>query len=400
MKVLLDNQASAIQKLSLYKVGALFMRPGTGKTRAAIELAESAPNAKRYVWFTPFQNKDGLNDEILKWAKNTSIHQIYGIESLGASDRLYLDLYEDLEINGSNIILIVDESLKIKNFEAKRTKRIIELGKLCQYRLILNGTPVSRNLLDIWAQMEFLSPLILNMKFAEFKNTFCEYTKVTKTIGNRRFTREFITKHHNIDYLYSLIGHYVYEADLELNIHRQYVDISYVIDEGTMEEYKRIKDEYLDDETLLWKKNNIFLEITQKMQHLYSCTADKFDVVDKIIKENDPAKCIIFTKYIDSFEACKERWPEVKVLSIQKHSFGLNLQAYNRSIIWDKTWDFALIDQMEHRTYRTGQQVDCIYYHLTGNANLEHIINKCIDKKIHMLQYFKNTSIKELRKEL
>jgi SNF2 family DNA or RNA helicase len=311
-----------------------------------------------------------------------------------------LDLYEYLEENGNNIILIVDESLKIKNFEAKRTKRIIELGKLCQYRLILNGTPVSRNLLDIWAQMEFLSPLILNMKFAEFKNTFCEYTRVTKTIGNRRFTREFITKHHNIDYLYSMIGHYVYEADLELNIHRQYVDISYVIDEETMEEYKRIKEEYLDDEKLLWMNNNIFLELTQKMQHLYSCTADKFDVVDKIIKENDPAKCIIFTKYIDSFDACKARWPDVKVLSIQKHSFGLNLQAYNRSIIWDKTWDFALIDQMEHRTYRTGQNVDCIYYHLTGNANLEDLINRCINKKIDMLQYFKNRSITELRKEL
>lgn len=399
MQALLDNQASAIEKLSRYKVGALFMRPGTGKTRAAIELAESA-NVREYYWFTPFQNKANLQAEIDKWAATPWLHDIEGIESISSSDRLYLELFQRLEKYGSRSMVIVDESLKIKNFTAKRTQRIIELGGMCEYKLILNGTPVSRNLLDLWAQMQFLSPNILNMDQAEFKNTFCEYTRITKRMQGRTMSREFITKYHNVDFLYSLIGHYVYEADLELNIHKQYIEVKYSLEEDIKKEYQYLKEKYLNDETLQWKNNNIFLELTQKMQHLYCCTEDKFTVVDKILKENDLSKCIIFTKYKASAEACQKRWPDVKVLSIQKHSLGLNLQEYNRSIIWDKTWDYALLDQLEHRTYRTGQKEDCIYYHLHGDVNLESLITNCIEKKIDLLEYLKQKSVEELKKEL
>lgn len=41
--------------------------------------------------------------------------------------------------------------------------------------------------------MEFLSPLILNMSDAEFKNTFCDYTTITKRFGSHKsYSREKI----------------------------------------------------------------------------------------------------------------------------------------------------------------------------------------------------------------
>lgn len=399
MNALLDSQYSAIKKLSRYKVGALFMRPGTGKTRAAIELAESTRKTHFY-WFTPFQNKENLNAEINKWAINAAQHYITGIETISSSDRVYLELFKLLNAYGSNSIIIVDESLKIKNWNAKRTQRIIELGKFCEYKLILNGTPVSRNLLDLWPQMEFLSPKILNMDQSEFKNNFCEYTKITKRLQGKSITREFINKYHNVDYLYSLIGHYIYESDLELNIHKQYIDVDFNIDKETKAQYQYLKETYLNDEVLQWKNNNIFLELTQKMQHLYCICHDKFRVVDKILQGKNLDECVIFTKYIDSEKACKKRWPKVKVLSIQKHSFGLNLQNYNISIIWDKTWDYALLDQLEHRTYRTGQKKDCIYYNLNGNVGLEYLITNCIEKKKNLLEYLKHKTINQIKKIL
>lgn len=394
--ILLEHQSKSIEKLSKYKFGALFKRPGTGKTRAAIEIAESA-NLREYYWFTPFQNKANLQTEIDKWSATPWLHHIEGIESISSSDRLYLELFQRLEKYGNRSMIIVDESLKIKNWTAKRTKRIIELGKLCEYKLILNGTPISRNLLDLWAQMEFLHPEILNMDQAEFKNTFCEYTRVTKRMGNKSYSREFITKYHNVDYLYSLIGHYVYEADLQLNVHKQYFDVHFNLDEDLKKEYEFLKEKYLDNEMLQWKNNNIFLELTQKMQHLYCNSSEKFELVRKILDSHDRSKCIIFTKYIDSAVEVQKAFPDVKVLSIQKHSYGLNLQEYNVSIIWDKTWDYALIDQLEHRTFRTGQEHDCYYYHLHGNVNLESLISKCIDKKIDLLNYLKQLSVNELK---
>jgi SNF2 family DNA or RNA helicase len=399
MNELLEDQFSAINKLSKYKVGALFMRPGTGKTRAAIELTEST-NLREYYWFTPFQNKANLQAEIDKWAVFPWLHHIEGTESISSSDRLYLELYQRLEKYGRRSMIIVDESLKIKNHNAKRTTRLIELGKLCEYKLILNGTPISRNLLDLWAQMEFLSPKILNMGMAEFKNTFCEYTRITKRMNGKSISREFITKYHNVEYLYSMIGHFVYEADLQLDVHKQYHIVNYNISPLMKEEYNRLKEKYLDDETLQWKRNNIFLELTQKMQHLYCNAPEKFEVVKKILDSHDRSKCIIFTKYIDSADEVSKAFPDVKVLSIQKHSLGLNLQEFNVSILWDKTWDYALIDQLEHRTFRTGQTQDCYYYHLQGDVNLESLIEKCINKKINLLDYLKKLSLTKLKQEL
>lgn len=405
MEALLDKQFSAIEKLQLYKVGALFMEPGTGKSRTAIELVRSVNDVDYVLCLAPFRSINpliegtGIKDEVAKWGGFDCETEFIGIETLSSSSRTYLNIYSKLETK-KRAFIIVDESLKIKNFEAQRTKRIVELGKLVEYKLILNGTPLSRNLLDIWAQMEFLSPKILNMGTAEYKNTFCEWTKVTKRIGNKVFTKEWINKYHNVDYLFKLIGHYVYEADLDLEIQQQYIDVSYIVDDEAKAEYKRLKEKYLDNEMLLAMNNNIFLEMTQKMQHTYCCTEDKFDVVKRIIESNNAEKIIIYCKYIASREECKKRFPNVTVLSIQSESMSLNLQSKNITIFFDKTWDYANRKQGKHRTYRTGQLETCMFYDLTGNVGLEDLINKNVEKKQSLLDYFKSKSINELKKEL
>jgi SNF2 family DNA or RNA helicase len=302
--------------------------------------------------------------------------------------------------NAKMPVVIVDESLKIKNWSAKRTKRIIELSKLAEYKLILNGTPLSRNILDLWAQMEFLSPKILKMNLAEYKNTFVEYTTITKRIGYKTLTKEFINRYHNIDYLYKLIKPYVFEADLDIKTNKQYIDISYNLTAEELKEHNFIKEKYLDDERMELRNNNIFLEITQKLQHNYSCSPEKFEIVKNILTNNDKNKVLIFAKYIDTQEKLRKIFAKIPVLSWQKHAFGLNLQQYDRIIFFDKVWDYALRDQAEHRIYRTGQTNDVIFYDLTGNVGLEEMINNNIRKKQSLLEYFKKHSVEELMKKL
>ena len=395
---LLTHQNKAINKLQRYKVGALFMEPGTGKTLTAYKLIE--PLKSDYIlWFTPFQTKTNLFAELSKIGADTSVIDIQGIESLSNSDRLYFDLINRLD-NAKLPVIVVDESLKIKNWEAKRTKRIINIGSKSEYKLILNGTPLSRNLLDLWAQMEFLSPKILNMNLAEFKNTFVEYITITKRIGYKSLTKEFINKYHNIDYLYQLIKPYVFESELELDTHKQYIDLSYSLTDEELKEHQIIKEKYLDDERMELRNNNIFLEITQKLQHNYSQSPEKFEIVKNILRNNPKNSVLIYAKYIDTQDALKKAFPEVPVLSWQKHAFGLNLQQYNRIIFFDKVWDYALRDQAEHRVYRLGQTTDVVFYDLTGNVGLEELINKNISKKQSLLQYFKKHSVKELMQKL
>lgn len=398
----LQHQSEAKRHLEEWKVGALFMEAGTGKTKVAVDIVNASP-CDFVLWIGPLQTirTGNVTNEVARQGGFNMPCSFVGVESIGGSDRIYLNTVEDLK-SYEKPFVVVDESLKIKNAEAKRTKRLLEIGKIVEYKLILNGTPLSRNLLDLWSQMEFLSPLILNMSLAQFKNTFCEWTRVTKSNGWRTYSKEYVTGYENVDYLYSIIRHYVFKADLKLGISQHYRSKAYYIDEDSREEYARIKEIFLEDEMLEWRNNNIFLEMTQKMQHAYCCTGDKIDQVKSILAEEevDPSKTIIFCKFIKSRELCERLFPECLVLSYQKDSLGLNLQEYNVTIYFDKVWDFALRTQSTRRTFRTGQERDCLYYDLTGDVGLERLIDRNIGKKVTMSEYFKKATKEQLKKDL
>lgn len=404
MQNLLSSQAGAIDKLTPLKVGALFKRPGTGKSRTAVELIRATPGIDFVLWLAPFASVhpkvkgSGIKTEVERWGGFDCETEFMGIETLSSSDRNYLRLTNKLQ--NRNAFIVCDESLKIKNAGAKRTDRIIKLGKFASYKLILNGTPISRDLLDVWPQMEFLSPLILNMSAAEFKNTFCCYTTIKKRFGNRWASKEFITAYANIDYLYSLIRPYVYEADLQLTVGQQHIRIPYKIEDEMSKEYEFLKTKYLDNEKLQFLNNNIFLELTMKMQHLYSCASEKIEACKTIIETHGEENVIIFCKFIDSRELCTKSFPNVTVLSIQSDSMSLNLQAKHVTIEFDKTWDFAMVDQYQFRTYRVGQEKDCFYYYLDANTKLDALMEANNSKKMGALEYLKGITKADLKEIL
>lgn len=378
------HQIEAIKKLQKYKVGALFMEPGTGKTRTAIELVNSS-DADYLLFMTPCRNINNIHDEIEKWGCNID-YNVYGIESLSNSDRIYLEL-TNLIKEHNNVFLIVDESLKIKNFSAVRTKRINKLGKLSDYRLILNGTPLSKNIIDVYAQMNFLSPKILKMDYNAFVDRYIEY--VTYDIkGKKSLTK--INDFKNLENLYSLISPFVYDSKLSITPNKQYINANYLIYENLMS-YRRIKDKYIDN---IMDDPNIFMAMTTKMQQSYCIESSKFALVDKYVND----KTIIFCKFIKSRNALTKRYPQAKILTYGKGSLGLNLQDYNQIIFFDKTFDYAQREQAERRIYRMGQNYDCKFISLTGSVGLESFIERNISRKNGLLDAFKNAVINDKTK--
>lgn len=401
MQALLNNQSSAIYHLETKKVGALFKSPGTGKTRTAIELIKQV-NPDYVLWFAPFKSvnpeieRSGIQTEVEKW-KNFLNIDFVGIQSIGMSDRVYLELTAKIS-NSKKPFIVVDESLLIKNNEAKRTQRIIELSKECEYKLILNGTPFSRTLMDLYAQMYFLSPLILNMSFAEFENTFCE--KITMKKGGR-VIKEFIIGYENIEYLYHLIRPFIYEADLVLDIDTQHIYMSYDVDADLKKEYTAIKEHFLCQETLEEYNNNIFLMMVQKMQHTYCCSSQKIDLLNKIIKKHGVKNVAIYTKFISSREFVQSEIPKANVFSLQSDSMSINLQdQFNVTVEFDKTWDWMNVDQYQRRIFRTGQNRNCFHYYLDGNIHLDNLIKRNNNVKQTALDYFKQVSKTQLIQEL
>lgn len=74
----------------------------------------------------------------------------------------------------NEVMLVVDESTRIKTPSAKRTKLITKFGKNVKYRRILTGTPITKNVTDVYAQFKFLDPQILGYdSFYSFRNQYC-----------------------------------------------------------------------------------------------------------------------------------------------------------------------------------------------------------------------------------
>lgn len=64
-------------------------------------------------------------------------------------------------LNATRAIMVLDESVRIKNPAAARTKRVMSLRHLAQYRRIMNGTPIGNGPMDAFAQFEFLDEGLL-----------------------------------------------------------------------------------------------------------------------------------------------------------------------------------------------------------------------------------------------
>src|SRR5690606_4111181 len=69
-------------------------------------------------------------------------------------------------------LIIADESHRIKTPSAQQSKAMRRLGKLAAYRLLLTGTPVTQNPLDIWSQYAVLDEGIFGRSFYAFRNRY------------------------------------------------------------------------------------------------------------------------------------------------------------------------------------------------------------------------------------
>jgi hypothetical protein len=79
---------------------------------------------------------------------------VMNVEALGVSGTA-ATVARNFVAEGSAIV-ICDESTKVRNVAARRTKEMIDIGRLARYRRALTGLATPKNPLDLWGQMEFL----------------------------------------------------------------------------------------------------------------------------------------------------------------------------------------------------------------------------------------------------
>lgn len=220
---LMAHQVDAVNKTLPPRVSGLLMDVGTGKTRTLTELIYlRQKKIDKVVYFCPVSLKETVKQELLKHTtikendiylfdhktneRNIPPASVYvaGIESMSSSSRVVCAANSLIT---EHTFVPVDESSYIKGHRALRTERITHIAERARYRSILTGTPISQGVVDLYAQMRFLSPKILGYNsFYSFAANHLEYSD--------RFPG-MIVRAHNIEYIAAKIKPYIYQVTKE-----------------------------------------------------------------------------------------------------------------------------------------------------------------------------------------
>lgn len=198
-----DYQEQILKELSYVPAIGLFMKTGSGKTITSLERFTRNPTPHLLIicpqkiitqweeviekhtdlsvckynlsWGSNKKN-DVINDFLLKdhIANKCVVVNFDIISKMGCFDWA---INEDWTI-------IVDESHKIKNMgtarsPVKTTKKVLELGELTPYKIILTATPTEKEYggyIDFYAQLRFLGYIDYSETY--FKNRFCKIQKM------------------------------------------------------------------------------------------------------------------------------------------------------------------------------------------------------------------------------
>jgi SNF2 family DNA or RNA helicase len=224
----MEHQWDMLDKGWDLKGYALLAAMGTGKTFVVVQMARIryecgrikrfvviCPQTLRRTWRREFEKyAPGLADcrdlgspGYEKWASDPDQKQLkvllVSVEGLGISPRLADLVY--CFLRGQDVMIVCDESSRIKNPEAVRTKRSIEIAAYCKYRMILNGTPIAKGIQDLWAQYEFLDPNIIGSgDYWAFK---------TRYVVMGGYENKQVIGYSNVEELMKLIQPYTLEVD-------------------------------------------------------------------------------------------------------------------------------------------------------------------------------------------
>lgn len=387
-----NNQLEAFEKFKKLKVGAMFMECGTGKTKVAIELIDYN-NCDLLLYVAPFSTLKNIETELVKWEIKTS-YKLIGYETISSSDAKYLNLLKELE--NKKVFVVADESIFIKNEETKRFKRLLNIRSKCEYALILNGTPITKNEWDLYNQMYFLSPLIINMNREQFLNTF--FKKITyKKRGEREKTFYKFSKV-NAEQLHKMIEPYIFKCDLEFekNESNNYIYVPYKNESDYYDKKEEKLKEYMQKGSseiiinLLTSLTVISASYSHKNDELINYIKNKQIIVfcsflSEIEYIEDKVDCYVITGSTKNRDEIIEKFKNDSkplIMTFGVGSYSLNLQFCNEIVYSSLTFDYAKIEQSKYRIKRIGQDKDIKYTYFLTDLGINKLILENLKRKM------------------
>jgi SNF2 family DNA or RNA helicase len=193
------HQILAIEKAETLEDLALFLPMGTGKSRCIVEILRGKYNKNKKILRTlivcPSAVCTNWRNEILKYSDipASKIHVLEGslvkrAETYESSEGIFItntesfayEKFSSTVIAHPPSICVIDESQRIKEQSAKRTKSLLKVSAAMQklpihHRYILSGTPVLNSELDLFSQYLFLDcGKTFGKNYYAFRGTYFE----------------------------------------------------------------------------------------------------------------------------------------------------------------------------------------------------------------------------------
>ncbi|MFR8116921.1 MAG: SNF2-related protein [Clostridia bacterium] len=410
---LLKYQKQCFEKLKKNKVGLLSMDMGTGKTRTIIEILNfkyEQNKINKILYFCPLSTMSNIKEQFrIHCPDMLSIPKFCGIESISSSEDIYLDCLKYVD-NYTGIV--VDESTLIKNYFSKRTRRITKIGELTKYKWILSGNPIPNTIADIYSQLNFLSPAILEY--------YSWYDFARNHVIFDKHYPDRILKTFNETYIAEKMQPYVFQIKksdcLELP-NKNYEYRTCMANTNEFETYNFIKEKCIED--IIENSNGMeYCSMLLKLLHFSAKIKSRFKLLEDILEELNLKnnKVIIFCRHIDIqkklYELLKSKYSvvfsngqennidvvlqnfkkskQILLLTYGVGSYGLNLQFANYMIMFENIFDYNLLQQSEERIHRFGQTQKCYYIYLQSNFKIETLVQNNIRSKINTIKWFED----------
>lgn len=408
-------QEEAIRRFSQQRVAALFMEMGTGKTRAAVELANLHADLYDVVlWLAPVSTLANAKADVAKWGGFKREDFYIGYESIASSARIYLDLRKELE--GKRVFLICDESLYLKNGYTRRWRRTHDIREdFCDFCILLNGTPMSRDEMDIYWQMQLLSPKVLGMTDRAFQRAL--FTRV-KIQGKKEFWKR---NPKNLPWLKSKIEPYVYECSLDLPCRIEETGHSERLTQEQDDKYAELKNELLEGVEKETLTDGEFMGYLTRLKKIAGANPRKNR---KIAEDIADRQVVVFCEFRDELRQIAERtkngafeitgdtpMKERENILAEWHrgekpllimtgcgAFGHNLQDCAEVHFASLPWDYAAYNQSLHRCYRLGQRKSTVEVHRwSSRCGISKLVEDCLWTKKTLAEYVRELNWKETK---
>ena len=337
--------------------------------------------------------------------------------------------------------MVVDESTTIKNRQAKRTKAVCDVGRGAVTKRILTGSPVTKSPMDLYSQMDFLSPEILGFRsYYAFQGRYAVVQR--RSMGAHSFNQ--ILGFRRLDELTEKLQNFSYRVrkedclDLPDKVYvRRFVELT----KEQSDAYTQMKHLALArlDSGELSTTQNVLTQIMRLQQICLGHLTDddgvthpvKSNRLDELLSIADEiqGKAIIWATWTRDIraiaEALRDRFSVQAVATLHGETadserqevvesfqnrcselrfivghpktggYGLTLTAANTVVYFSNSYDLELRLQSEDRAHRIGQKNNVTYVDLISPKTIDEKIVDALRNKIKIADTVLGEDVRE-----